>query len=128
MSGDNARILVVDDDKVLREFAVHAIEFGTNRQVTTFESGFLAWQFVLEQSSLVDVVLADANIPDMNGLELLERIKNKFPKMIFILTSSTFDYEKSACQMGADAFIAKPFDIEDLFTVIDRFICPRPPT
>jgi CheY-like chemotaxis protein len=122
MSIENAGILIIDDDGFVREFAVHAIEFGTNRHVTTFESGFRAWQYILEQSRFVDVVIADANIPDINGLELLERIKKQFPQKIFILTSSNPSYEKTAYQMGADAFLSKPFDINDLFTVMDKLI------
>ena len=124
MSEDIARILIVDDDQFVRDFAVHAIEFGTNRQVTTFESGFRAWQFITEQDSCIDVIIADAHIPDMNGLELLERSKKNFPDKKFILTSSIFAYEQSAYKLGADAFIAKPFDIKDLFTIIDKLICP----
>ncbi|RJQ66506.1 MAG: response regulator [Desulfobacteraceae bacterium] len=122
MSVDDARILVIDDDPFVRDFAVHAIEFTTNRQVATFESGFRAWQFILDQSSHMDVVIADANIPDMNGLELLERIKKQFPEKIFILTSSNSAHEKTAYQMGADAFLSKPFDINDLFTIMDKLI------
>lgn len=122
MSIENAGILIIDDDGFVRDFAVHAIEFGTNRQVITFESGFRAWQFILEQSSSVGVVIADANIPDINGLELLERIKNRFPQLVFILTSSNPSYEKTAYEMGADAFLSKPFDINDLFIVMDKLI------
>jgi CheY-like chemotaxis protein len=122
MSIQNVGILIIDDDGFVRDFAVHAIEFGTNRKVNTFESGFRAWQFILEQSSLVDVVIADANIPDINGLELLERIKKEFSQKIFILTSSNPSYENMAYQMGADAFLSKPFDINDLFTLMDKLI------
>jgi DNA-binding NtrC family response regulator len=123
-----ARVLIVDDDQFVREFAVHAIEFGINRQVMTFESGFRAWQFIFDQSSRIDVIIADANIPDMNGLELLTSVKKNFPEKKFILTSSLLANEKTAYQMGADAFIAKPFDIQDLFTVIEKIICPSDPT
>lgn len=122
MSTENAQILIIDDDQFLRDFAVNAIEFGTNRQVVTFESGFRAWQYVLEQNRRVDVIIADANIPDISGLELLERIKTQFCESIFILTSSNPAYEKTAYQMGADAFLSKPFDISDLFTVVDKLI------
>jgi YesN/AraC family two-component response regulator len=127
MSVDAGRILIVDDDRIVRDFAVNAIEFGTNRQVITFENGFHAWQFIVEQGSRVDMVLADAHLPEMTGLELLERIKRNFPDKVFILVSSSFGYQEPACQMGADAFIAKPFDIQDLFAVIERFVSPPSP-
>jgi len=114
--------LIIDDDQLVRDFAVHTVEFGTNRKATTFESGFQAWQYVQSHPDLVDVVIADVNIPDMDGLELLERIKRTFPQKVFIVTSSDPANEQAAYQMGADAFLAKPFDVNDLLTLVQALM------
>ena len=116
------QILIVDDDQLVRDFAVHTIEFGTNRKVTTFDNGFNAWQYIQDQPHLVDIIIADANIPDVDGIELLERVKKSCPQKKFIITSSNPACEKSAYQMGADAFVSKPFDVNDLFTVIQQLM------
>ncbi len=65
------QIIVVDDDQLVRDFAVHTIEYGINRQVATFDTGFNAWQFLLNRPDEADIIIADANIPDMDGVELL---------------------------------------------------------
>jgi CheY-like chemotaxis protein len=114
--------LIIDDDQLVRDFAVHTVEFGTNRKATTFESGFHAWQYVQSHPDRVDIVIADVNIPDMDGLELLERIKRTFPQKVFIVTSSDPANEQTAYQLGADAFLAKPYDVNDLLTLVQALM------
>jgi two-component system response regulator YesN len=128
-TAQDRQILVIDDDQFVRDFAVHTIEFGTNSKVTTFESGFRAWQYIQSNPSGVTIVIADANIPDMSGLEVLEQLKQHHPNKTFIITSSNPDHEKAAYHMGADAFVAKPFDVNDLLTVVQKLIListPKP--
>ncbi len=115
------QIIVVDDDQLVRDFAVHTIEYGINRQVATFETGFNAWQFLLNRPDEADIIIADANIPDMDGVELLKKVKEKFPEKKFVLTTSNPSIEDIAHQIGADAFLTKPYDVSDLFTVVQQF-------
>ena len=114
------QVVVIDDDHLVRNFAVHTIEYGTNRKVTTFDSGFNAWQFIQAEPEQVDIIIADANIPDMDGLELLRQVKSKYPDKKFVITTSSPDKENTAYQLGADVFLLKPYDIDDLFTLIER--------
>jgi CheY-like chemotaxis protein len=114
----NPQVVIIDDDRLVRNFAVHTIEYGTNRKVTTFDSGFNAWQFIQSKPEQVDIIIADANIPDMDGLELLRLVKSKYSDKIFIITTSTPAIENTAHQLGADAFLLKPYGIDDLFTLI----------
>ncbi len=123
------RIIVIDDDQLVRDFAVHTIEYGTNREVTTFDNGFKAWQFIENQPEDVDIVIADANIPDVDGLELLDRTKRTHPGKKFIIITSDPTIENEANQLGADAVLAKPFDIKDLFGIVQKFCSGlTPPT
>ncbi len=117
----HTQIIVVDDDQLVRDFAVHTIEYGINRQVATFETGFKAWQFLLSRPDETDIIIADANIPDMDGVELLKKVKEKFPEKKFVLTTSNPGFEDIAHQIGADAFLTKPYDVSDLFTVVQQF-------
>ena len=120
-------VIVIDDDQLVRSFAVHTIEYGTNRKVLTFESGFHAWQFIQDKPAEVDIIIADANIPDMDGMQLLSQVKSKHPEKKFIITTSNPDIEKAAYQLGADAFLLKPYDIDDLFVLIQQFFSNDPP-
>lgn len=115
------QVLIVDDDQLVRNFAVNTIEYGINRKVATFGSGFQAWQFIQKRPDEVDIVIADANIPDMDGLELLAEVKQAYPEKIFIITTSNPEFEKSAHQLGADAFLSKPYDVNDLFAVVQKY-------
>ena len=117
----DVRIIIIDDDQLVRDFAVHTIEYGTNRKVVTFDSGFKAWQYIQNQPGDVDIVIADANIPDMDGLELLAEVKRVFPDKIFIITTSNPAFERSAYQLGADAFLFKPYDVNDLFAIVQKY-------
>jgi DNA-binding NtrC family response regulator len=116
------QILIIDDDQIVRDFAVHTITYGSNRKVTTFENGFDAWQYIQENAHLVQIVIADKQIPDINGLELLKRVKNEYPRIFFIIMSSDPFSELRAFELGADAFICKPFDVNDLFKIVHKFI------
>lgn len=115
------QVLIVDDDQLVRNFAVNTIEYGTNCKVATFGSGFQAWQFIRSQPDQVDIVIADANIPDMDGLELLAEVKQAYPEKRFIITTSNPAFEQSAHQLGADAFLSKPYDVNDLFAVVQQY-------
>ena len=124
MPKDNAtispQVIIIDDDRLVRSFAVHTIEYATNRKVTTFESGFNAWEYIQSQPEQAHIIIADANIPEMDGLELLRQVKRSHPDKKFIITTSSPEMENTAYQLGADAFLLKPYDIDDLFTLIER--------
>jgi len=118
----SGHIVVIDDDRFVRDLTMDTIEYGVNRKVTAFESGLKAWQYVLDHPQEVNVVIADANIPDMDGFELLSELKSTHPEIAIILTTSNPHFQQKACNLGADAFLLKPFCIDDLFLLVKQFI------
>ena len=118
----NGHIVVIDDDRLVRDLTMHTIEYGVNRKVTAFESGLEAWQYVIDHPQEIKVVIADANIPDMDGFELLSELKRSHPEIAIILTTSNPHWEQKACDLGADAFLLKPFCIDDLFLLVKQFM------
>jgi CheY-like chemotaxis protein len=117
----NVQIAVVEDDLLVRDFVVDTLEFSINRKIHTFDSGFAAWQYV-RSSNPVHIVFADIHVPDMNGLELAERIKADLPEIICILASSDPADEPLAKTAGADAFLLKPYGVSDLFALVQTFV------
>ena len=111
----------MDDDQLTRDFAVDVLAYSVNREVKSFNNGIDAWDYIKNQES-ADIIVSDIDMPQMNGLELLERVKKEYPKKICILMSSKPGHENDARQRGADAFIAKPFDINDLFEIVQSFV------
>ncbi|MBU0991268.1 MAG: response regulator [Proteobacteria bacterium] len=117
----NVKIAVVDDDEPHRGFVVNALMYCVNRDVISFENSYSAWLY-LEGAESADIVVSDAEMPEMDGFELISRIKNKFPGKICILMSGNPANEKMAIDIGADAFLAKPFSVNDLFTIVQTFV------
>lgn len=113
------QILVIDDDQIVRDFAVNTIAYGSNRRVMTFGNGLDAWQFV--RSANPFDYCRQAN-PRLDGLALLTRIKDSYPQIYYILMSSNPSLERKAFHLGADAFLCKPFDVDDLFNIVIAFI------
>ena len=95
--------------------------FSVNRQVLSFESGVTAWNY-LKQSDNADIIISDINMPDMSGFELLSKIKGASPDKTCVLMSADSENEIAARELKADAFLAKPFSINDLFNLVETFV------
>jgi len=104
-----------------RDFAVDVLAYSVNREVKSFENAMDAWTY-LDDPESADIIVSDVDMPQMDGLELLKRVKTRYPKKICILMGNQPAYENAARQFGAAAFIAKPFDISDLFDVVQSFV------
>ncbi len=118
---DNVKIMVVDDDKMIRKLTVTALTYCVNRKVMSFDTGVEAWDY-LQNGGKADLVISDVDMPGMDGFELLARVKQNFPDKIFIITSGVCEYEERSIKEGADAFLAKPFEISDLFSIVQCFV------
>jgi len=100
---------------------VDVLAYSVNREVKSFDNAVDAWTYIKDPES-ADIIVSDVDMPQMDGLELLKRVKTEYPKKICILMSNRPAHESVARQFGADAFIAKPFDINDLFDVVQTFV------
>lgn len=117
----NVKIIVVDDDKITRDFVTTTLQYCVNRQIRTFADGFSAVE-ALRSGMEVDLMLADAYLPDQTGLELLASVKRSHPHLKFILMSNMPSDETAAREQGSDAFIGKPFSSNALFSLVEAFV------
>ena len=117
----NVQIAVVEDDPLVRDFIVDTLEFSVNRKIHTFENGFAAWQHI-QESNPIHIVFSDIHVPDIDGLELIARIKAAQPEIICILASGNPADELPATEAGADAFVLKPYGVSDLFAIVQTFV------
>jgi two-component system KDP operon response regulator KdpE len=118
MGPDKKKILVVDDElTLLRIMGIQLRVCGY--EVVTASSGSEALRLI--DTHQPDCVLLDIIIPDNDGLEVLRRlrIKSSLPVVAF---SARLENAHNAIEMGADAFVAKPFDMESLLTTIKSAI------
>lgn len=111
-------IAVVDDDDLFRRTTSNVLERKMQQDVLSFESGEEAFDH-LEKLNGIDVILSDINMPGMNGLEFLEKVKQKYPQKICILMSGYPGNEQTAIKRGADGYISKPFSMRKLSDLME---------
>ncbi len=119
-----AQILVVDDDKTMRD-ACHQILARQGFQVEEATSARQGLS-LLERSSF-DVILLDLVMPDLDGLETLKKIKalDNDCEVVIITGYGSIPTAVEAMQAGAFHFLSKPFIPDDLRTVITRALEKR---
>ena len=114
-----AKLLVVDDEKNLR-LVVEKELSRQGHQVETAADGEAAWG-VLEAHDF-DVVLCDINMPRLDGIALLRRIKEKCanpPEVIMLTGQGTVETAIEAMKLGAYDYLTKPYRIKELSALVD---------
>jgi len=115
-----ARIIVIDDDESIRKMLSTILE-EEGYSVDTAESGKEA--LLKTNAAFYNLALIDVRLLDMNGTELLVRIKDTVPKMrkIIITGYPTVHNAIEAVNRNADAYLVKPFDMSKaLFVIRDQ--------
>lgn len=115
-------ILIIEDDIDLRLTLCEILEIS-GYNVVTASNGLEGYEAVIEL--IPDLILCDINMPKMNGFEVLSAIKkelgaNSIPKFMFLSARIQTEDKEYGLEMGADAFITKPFDTTYLLKTIDN--------
>jgi two-component system chemotaxis response regulator CheY len=110
-------ILIVEDSPTMRSLVVSALEeLGGALRITEAASGFEALRALPRDH--YDLIVTDINMPDINGLELVSFVKrNAAYRAIPLLIISTEGSERDrlrGLELGADAYLVKPFEPDDL--------------
>ncbi len=119
MEESTANILVIDDEIGMREGCRRAL-IPHGFHVATAEHGAEGLRKLAEQR--FDLVLLDAMMPGISGLELLERIRARDPDVICVMITgyATVDLAAQAMKKGAQDFLPKPFTSDELLTAVHR--------
>ena len=118
------RILIVDDSKAMRAIVMRTLRqagFGDHK-VEEAGNGVEALKAI--RASAPDLVLCDWNMPEMNGLELLQAIRaERAPvKFGFVTSEGSPEMRKTAKESGALFLIAKPFTVDGFRAALDPVI------
>ncbi|HEX8775448.1 MAG TPA: sigma-54 dependent transcriptional regulator [Pyrinomonadaceae bacterium] len=114
-----ANLLIVDDEQSMRQLL--SLVFGREgHQVRSAENGRHALELL--RSSPVDLIISDVKMPDMGGIELLSAAREVLPDVVVVMMTAfaTVDTAREAFKLGADDFIQKPFDIEELKLIVAK--------
>lgn len=118
-SEESPRVLVVDDEKVIREILSDFLTME-GYVVRTVEDGAAAMKEL--QLRPYDLVISDLKMPNMGGIELLEQISQKGLKVLTIIMTGfgTVETAIEAMKKGAYDYILKPFKVEEVVHVVQR--------
>jgi two-component system NtrC family response regulator len=114
---ENARILVVDDDENIRKVLATILE---EEGYTVDEAEDAKKAIEKTKRNVYNLALIDIRLPDMEGIELLTKMKETVPRMrkIIITGYPTLQNAIEAVNRGADAYILKPFDMDKVLATI----------
>jgi DNA-binding NtrC family response regulator len=118
------RILVIDDEKSLREFLTILLE-QEGYEVTTAESVETGIQTLHDHA--FDLVMCDLKLPDGTGLQVLADARKHHIETPFIIITAhtTPQHALEALRAGAAEYLSKPFNVEDLKLILDKLLGPK---
>jgi DNA-binding NarL/FixJ family response regulator len=126
----NSKILIVDDNSVLRETTRSILE-SKFPLLRIFEAGDGKEAFTQIHDHLPDLILMDIRLPGENGLKLTRKIKELYPKMVVIIFTSYDlpEYRDAAFENGAEFFISKSSrDGRRLTALVESVLAKSPGT
>lgn len=124
-SGDNFHIMVVEDDELARDMIQQNLE-SAGYECTIAESGVDALKIIGEGKKNVDVIITDIRMPDLNGIELTMKVKDRYDTDVIVMTgfAEDFTYDK-VIESGASDFFQKPINPRELMLRLKRVLKER---
>jgi len=117
------KILVVDDSPTIRKFISIALKIK-GYEIISASDGMEALELL--PNDKIDLVITDLNMPNIDGFNLIERIRSNenFLNTPIIVMSNLSDSEdiERAMQLGADSYIIKPFDQNNIIKEVAKYL------
>jgi two-component system response regulator AtoC len=112
-------ILIVDDDEVMQQTLSDVLR-KRGYEIFSVSSGNGALPVI--KKNIIDLVLLDMKLPDVDGLEVLKKIKELDTEILVIMMTAYSDVQTavSAMKSGAYHYINKPFELEELKLLIEK--------
>ncbi|HRE30613.1 MAG TPA: response regulator [Candidatus Berkiella sp.] len=118
------RILTVDDSKSMRQMIAFTLE-SAGIEVIEKSDGLEAYEWA-KQNAAPDLILADVNMPNMDGITLIKKLREiqeyKYIPILVLTTESSKDKKIQGKETGATGWIVKPFDPEQLINTINKVV------
>jgi CheY-like chemotaxis protein len=111
-------VLVVEDQPDIRDFVALVLE-NEGYRVTTADNGAIALEHVARES--IDVVLLDMRMPVMDGWAFASAYRQRpGPHAPIVVLTAAQDAAARAAQIQADGYLGKPFQLDDLLSIVAR--------
>ena len=114
------KIIIVDDNDLIRTLLRGILRAEDCEIIGEARNGTLALELI--EKSKPDIVLLDVLMPEMDGLETLQNIKQQYPEIIVVMItgSPSKDNVKESIDGGASGFIVKPFNSAKVIETLKR--------
>lgn len=118
------QVLVIDDDDSIREFVSLALA-DEGYDVRSATDGQAALNAIATQPP--DLILLDMRMPVMDGWEFARRYRERpGPKAPIVVITAAHEAANRAAQIGAQDHLSKPFKLESLFDLVEKYAGPPP--
>ena len=124
MANFHYRLLVIDDEPLNRELLASSLS-AAGYEVEVAKDGFAA--LAQMHGALPDLIISDLKMPNMSGFEFLSIARRRFPQIPTIAVSGEFDPPIEPLGVIADAFLSKPFSLDELEAKIAELLRDSPP-
>jgi DNA-binding response OmpR family regulator len=112
-------VLIIEDEEGLLEILEVNVRAAGYR-VLTATDGLAGWQAFDRERP--DLLVLDLNLPKMSGFRLLELVRSESDLPILILTAYDFAEAEEVARYRPDAYVKKPFAVQDLVETVDRLL------
>ena len=116
------KIIIVDDNDLIRTLLRGILRAEDCEIIGEARNGTLALELI--EKSKPDIVLLDVLMPEMDGLETLQNIKQQYPEIIVVMItgSPSKDNVKESIEGGASGFIVKPFKPDSVLSTLNKVL------
>lgn len=115
-------ILIADDQMFIRRIISDYLE-NENYHVMEAKNGREALELFCANQQTIDLVILDIMMPELDGLEVCERIRDISSVPVIMLTASDDDNnEIKGLRLGVDEYMKKPFDNKELVQIVNRLL------
>ena len=114
-----SNILIVDDEQSYRQLLTLVFE-SDGHSIRTAANGREAVHLVAAEAP--DVIVSDVRMPDMDGIEMLRAVRETHADLgvVFMTAHASVESAREAFKLGADDFVTKPFDVEELKLIVKK--------
>lgn len=115
----NEKILVIDDEEMIRDFIQRALT-RQGYAVKTVGQSREALEIIAKE--VFDIIIIDLRMPEVNGMELSRKIKESTPQtsVIIITGLASYETEEAAKKLGIENYLAKPFGLDELRSIVKK--------
>ena len=112
-------ILILDDEKIYRDEIADFFSVGNFKVYATKTP---SQAFTILERHLIDIIILDIRLPEMNGLDVLARLKKEYPDIEVIMISGHGDIDSviKAMHLGASDYFSKPFKVSEILSAVER--------